>query len=161
MHPGRYLKFQYYKMIRVKDTPSKVAQGVGLGVALDFAIPIPFLSIFIAFIVARIFKMNSLAAVMSASALKPLFPAMVYLNLTVRTVIEALFPVLSMDLPLAEGTTYPYILLNTILEKGLSYIVAGFFNGAVIFLLSYLVIYYSIKARIRKVKLKKQNSSKR
>ncbi len=156
MRLGRYLKYQYYKMIRVKDTPSKVAQGVGLGFALDFAIPIPFLSIFIAFVVARILKMNSLAAVMSATSLKPFFPAIVYLNLTVKSFIVALFPGLGkIILPHATGNGYVEQVTNTILAGGVPYIFAGIFNGLVIFFISYFVIYYSIKSRIRKVKLKK------
>lgn len=156
MRPGRYLKYQYYKMVRVKDTPGKVAQGVGLGFALDFAIPIPFVSIFVAFLVARILKMNSIAAVMSATALKPLFPAIIYLNLTVKTFIVALFPTLgSIILPHAEGTSYIENLLNSILAGGVPYLMAGIFNGLTVFLISYTIIYYSIKARVRKIKMKK------
>ncbi|HWI55541.1 MAG TPA: DUF2062 domain-containing protein [Desulfobacteria bacterium] len=156
MRFGRYFKYQYYKMIRVKDTPSKVAQGAGLGFALDFAIPIPFLSIFIAFIVARILKINSLAAVMSATSLKPFFPAIVYLNYKVKFYITAVFPSLGgIALPHAAGTSYFEQVINTILAGGVPYIFAGIFNGLVIFILSYFTIFHSIKTRIRKVKLKK------
>lgn len=156
MRVGRYLKYQYYKMIRLKGTPSKVAQGLGLGFALDFAIPIPFVSIFIAFIMARILKMNSIAAVMSATALKPFFPAIVYLNLSVKSIISAMFPHLGrITLPHPNGTTYIEKVINSIVSGGVPYILAGLFNGAVVFLVSYLAIYYSIKARIRRTKLKK------
>lgn len=156
MRFGRYFKYQYYKMIRVKDTPSKVAQGAGMGFALDFAIPIPFLSIFIAFVAARILKMNGLAAVISATSLKPFFPAIVYLNLTVKSFIGSLFPGMGeIVLPHAAGNTYFEQVINTVLAGGIPYIFAGIFNGLVVFLLSYFVIYYSLKTRIRKVKLRK------
>ncbi len=153
---GRYLKYQYFKMIRVKDTPSKVAQGVGLGFALDFAIPIPYLSIFCAFAIARMLKLNSLAAVMSASFLKLFFPAIVYLNFTIQKVLVTLFPFLkTVVIPHPAGTNFFEKLVNSILAGGLPYIMAGLINGSVVFVISYLAVYYLLKMRIQRLKEKR------
>ena len=162
MRPNRYLKYQYYRMIRLKDTPSKVAQGAGLGFAMDFAVPIPFVSIFIAFLVAKILKINSLAAVMSSTALKPLFPAIVALNIYVQSLIVTLFPGLgTVILPHPTGTNYLETIVNSILNRGVPYLLAGLFNGAVVFVISYFVIYYLLKIRIKKMKHKKKQKKKR
>jgi len=148
----RYLKYQYYKMIRVKDTPSKVAQGVGMGFAMDFAVPIPLVSIFVAFIVARILKMNSLAAVMSATALKPFFPAIVALNIYIQSILVMVFPSMrGVVLPHPAGTNFVENIINSILSRGVPYLLAGLFNGTVIFVISYLAVYYTLKVRIQKI----------
>lgn len=156
MRFSRYLKYQYYKMIRLKDSPSKIAQGVGVGFAMDFAIPIPFVSIFVAFVFARIIKINSLAAVMSATALKPFFPAIVYLNFSVQSIIMTFFPFLGkIILPQPAGTSYFERIINSILAGGVPYLLAGFINGCIVFVISYSAVYYSIKMRVRRLKQKR------
>ncbi len=153
MRLNRYLKYQYYKMLRLKGTPSKVAQGVSLGFALDFAVPIPYLSILIAFIIARILHVNSFAAVMSASFLKLFFPAIVYINFNVQKILVSAFPFLRrIVLPHLAGTGLFERIVNGILSGGVPYLIAGLINGCVIFIISYLVVYYILKARIRKLK---------
>ena len=157
MRLTRYLKYQYYRMIRLKDTPSKVAQGAGLGFAMDFAVPIPLVSIFTAFLAAKILKMNSLAAVMSSTALKPLFPAIVALNIYVQSLVVTLFPGLgAVTLPHPAGTNYFESIVNSILSRGVPYLLAGLFNGVVVFVISYFVVYYVLKIRINKMKHKKK-----
>lgn len=160
MRPLRFLKYQYYKMLRVKDTPSKVAQGIGLGFAMDFAVPIPFVSIFISFVVAKLLNFNSLAAVMSATALKPFFPAILYLNFHLQAFIVMMFPKLGgVVIPHPEGATYIEQLVNGIISRGVPYLLAGLINGLVIYVISYLMVYYTLKKRIRRIKLNKLNKS--
>jgi uncharacterized protein (DUF2062 family) len=150
---GRYLKYQYYKMLRVKDTPSKVAQGVGLGFAMDFASPIPLVSIFVAFVVARIFKINSIAAVMSATALKPFFPAIVALNIYVQSIIVKVSPIMGeIILPLPVGTNFLEKIINSILSRGVPYLLAGLINGVIIFIITYFIVFYLLRVRIEKLK---------
>ncbi len=156
MRLGRYLKYQYYKMIRVKDTPSKVAQGVGLGFAMDFAIPIPFVSIFVAFVIARLLKINSLAAVMSAASLKPFFLAIVAINISVQDILVSFVPAMQkIILPHPQGTNYVEQVVNSILARGVPYLLAGVINGFIIFVVSYLAVYYVLKNRIRRLKQRK------
>lgn len=157
MRLTRYFKYQYYKMIRLKDTPSKVAQGVGLGFAMDFAVPIPLVSIFVAFVTAKILKMNSLAAVMSATALKPFFPAIVALNLYVKSIVVMLMPGLRrIVLPHPSGTNYVENLINSILNMGVPYLLAGLINGIIVFAVAYFAVYYALRARINKLNKRKK-----
>lgn len=67
---NRYAKYHYLKILRLKDTPYKVAKGVALGVTLDF-LPLPFISLLIAYIIAKVARFNSIAAVTTAAVLKP------------------------------------------------------------------------------------------
>ncbi|MHB9093540.1 MAG: DUF2062 domain-containing protein [Eubacteriales bacterium] len=158
MRLNRYFKYQYYKMLRLKDTPSKVAQGIGMGFAMDFAVPIPFVSIFVAFVVARILKLNSLAAVMSAAALKPFFLAIVAINIYIQDIlVSAVPPLRRIVLPHPAGTNYLEQVINSILTRGVPYLMAGLINGCVIFIISYLIVYSVLKVRIQKLKAKRLN----
>ena len=156
MRLKRYVKFQYLKMLRVRDTPGKVAQGVSLGMAMDFIIPIPLLSIFIAFIVARVFRINSLAAVMSATALKPFFALIVGLNILTTGYVNKFFPGLKgMELPHPAGTTFVERLMNDILNQGVPYLIACAVNGVIIGVIIYLLVYKALEFRRNKIKKKK------
>ncbi|PKM82188.1 MAG: hypothetical protein CVU89_05965 [Firmicutes bacterium HGW-Firmicutes-14] len=158
----RYMKYQYYKMIRLKDTPAKVAQGGGLGFAMDFAVPIPMVSIFIAFIVARILKVNSLAAVISATSLKPFFPAIVALNIYVQSMLVSTFPVLGeLVLPRMADTTHLDKAINKVLSGGVPYLMAGAINGLLIFIISYFIIYQILSLRIDRIKNRKKKKNKK
>lgn len=152
----RYLKYQYSKMLRLKDTPSKVARGVGVGFAMEFAVPIPLVNIFVAFLVARITKVNSLAAVISSTALKPLFPAVVAINLYMKSIVVMVFPGFgSIVLPRSGGTSYIEHVIDSILAGGVPYLVAGLIDGVIVFFVSYMVVYYLLKMRIRRIKHKR------
>lgn len=156
MRLKRYAKYHYLKMLRLRDTPAKVAQGVALGVAMDFVIPIPLLSIFIAFLVARILKTNSLAAVMSATAFKPLFALIVALNILTTGYILKAFPGLKgMDLPHPAGTNVIERLINDILSRGVPYLMACALNGVIIGVIVYLVVRKILQYRRDKLKKKK------
>lgn len=82
----RYLKYQYYKIVRVKDTPDRVAKGVGLGIALNFSF-LPLISIPIAYFLAWILGFNRLAAVSITVITKWLVPFFWYLNYEVGSLV--------------------------------------------------------------------------
>lgn len=152
----RYAKYHYLKMLRLKDTPAKVAEGVALGVAMDFVIPIPLVSIFIAFLVARIFKMNSLAAVMSATAFKPLFAGIVGLNILTTGYIIKAFPNLKgVALPHPAGISHLERLLNSILSQGVPYLIACAVNGVIIGIIVYVVVLRILQYRRNRLKKKR------
>ncbi|MFZ5596742.1 MAG: DUF2062 domain-containing protein [Bacillota bacterium] len=60
----RRLRGACHEVMSLPDSPRKIAQGVALGTALDF-LPIPFISIPISFLLARMIKVNAVAAVMT------------------------------------------------------------------------------------------------
>jgi len=151
----RYLRYHYFKMIRLKDTPTKVARGAGLGLAMDFAIPIPLVSIFIAFLAARILKVNSFAAVMAATVIKPFFPGIVLINVYIQSILVSLFPVLGrLVLPRSEATNLLGNMINGILSRGVPYLLAGLINGLVVFSVSYMFLYYMLNLRMQKLKFR-------
>lgn len=153
MRLKRYLRYHYFKMIRLKDTPTKVARGAGLGLAMDFAIPIPLVSIFIAFLAARILKVNSFAAVMSATVLKPFFPGIVLVNVYIQSILVTFFPVLGrLVLPRPEGTNLLGNMINSILSRGVPYLLAGLINGLVVFAVSYMILHYVLNLRMERLK---------
>jgi len=159
LRPGKYLKYQYYKMLRVKDSPSKVARGISLGFAMDFAIPIPFLSIFIAFVVAKILKFNSLAAVIAAAALKPFFLGIVAMNIYVQNILVSAIPSLQyIILPHPDGVNFFEKIVNGILTRGVPYLMACFINAAVVFAATYFVAYHLLKVRAERIKHRKKNN---
>jgi len=145
----RYLRYHYFKMIRLKDTPTKVARGAGLGLAMDFAIPI------IAFLAARILKVNSFAAVMAATVIKPFFPGIVLINVYIQSILVSLFPVLGrLVLPRSEATNLLGNMINGILSRGVPYLLAGLINGLVVFSVSYMFLYYMLNLRMQKLKFR-------
>ncbi len=148
MQVRRYFRYHYLKMLRLKDAPAKVAQGFALGLAMDFIVPIPFVSIFIAFLVARLIRFNSLAAVMAATAFKPLFAGIVTLNYTVSKQLVHFFPglsIVSMHVP--RGSSPFHRGLGHVVKLGFPYLTAGMLNGVIIGLISYLVVYYFLRER--------------
>lgn len=82
----RYLKFQYVKILRVKDTPDKVAKAVGLGIALNFSL-LPFISIPISYFLAWILGFNRLAAVLTTVLSKWFVPFFWSINLFVGSLL--------------------------------------------------------------------------
>lgn len=87
MHFRRYLTLQYLKILRIKDSPAQIAKGVALGVAIDF-LPLPFISIFISYIVAKFFKFNTLAAVSTTILFKGAIPFFYGLNIAVGKILK-------------------------------------------------------------------------
>ncbi len=63
------IKKNYKKIINLHDSPKKIALGVALGTSLNF-LPMPFVSIPISFILAKIIRVNATAAVLSVIILK-------------------------------------------------------------------------------------------
>lgn len=87
----RYLRYQYVKILRIKDSPVQIAKGVALGVAIDF-LPLPFISIFISYIVARVLKFNTLAAVSATILFKGAIPFFYAFNIAVGKLLKGTPP---------------------------------------------------------------------
>ncbi|MFZ5632365.1 MAG: DUF2062 domain-containing protein [Bacillota bacterium] len=60
----RQLKETYNRVMDLPDSPRKIALGVALGTALDF-LPIPFISIPVSFLLAKLARVNAAAAVLT------------------------------------------------------------------------------------------------
>lgn len=68
---NRWLKLQYYKLVRINDTPAKVALGMGVGVFLGI-FPTFGLGAVLAFLLAWIFRFNKASAVVGSAIMNPL-----------------------------------------------------------------------------------------
>jgi len=167
MRIKRYFRYQYLRILRLKDTPDKIAKGVALGVALDF-LPLPFVSLFVAWIIARLARWNSLAAVITAAALKPaVFTIFFPLNVLVGSLFvegRTISPG-QVQVPVAEPGIEPHALASffspeTIKALGWPFLVGSAINATVSFLLVYYLLKRTLVFRMEKrlARLKARNS---
>lgn len=157
MRINRYFRYQYLRILRLKDAPDKIARGVALGVALDF-LPLPFISLFVAWIVAKLARWNTLAAVITAAALKPaVFTIFFPLNILVGSLFvegRTVHPQ-QVQVPVAEPGMDPHSLANffslaTLKSLGWPFLVGSFINAGVSFLLVYLLVNRTLIYRMEK-----------
>jgi len=78
----RKLKDTCSKVMDLPDSPRKIAQGVALGIALDF-LPLPFISIPISFILAKLLRINAVSAVLAVIFFKWAVPLFFYFDFLV------------------------------------------------------------------------------
>jgi len=76
------LKSHYSRVIDIPDAPQKIARGSAIGLALDF-LPLPLISIPIAYLIARLAGGNGLAAALTAAFFKWAVPFFYVLNMIV------------------------------------------------------------------------------
>ena len=147
MRLRRYFRYQYFKILRLKDSPTKIAKGVALGVALDF-LPLPFISLPLAWVVAKLAHFNAIAAVMTAAALKPAVFAIFFpFNLLVgglllgdRTPVAPppMVPVPEPNLSWESITNF--FTIDTLKVLGPSFLVGSIINAVVWSLVVYLFL---------------------
>ena len=70
------------QVLDLPDSPRKIAQGVALGIALDF-LPLPFISIPVSFILAKLFRINAVSAVLAVIFFKWAVPIFFYFDFLV------------------------------------------------------------------------------
>lgn len=68
---NRWLKLQYFKLVRIDDAPPKVALGIGVGVFLG-VFPTFGLGAVLAFLLAWLFRFNKASAVVGSAIMNPL-----------------------------------------------------------------------------------------
>lgn len=167
----RYFRFQYIRVLRLRDTPNKVAQGVALGVALDF-LPLPFVSILVGWIIAKIARINVLAAVITTAGLKPavfavFFPFNVLLGEFVlglgKAQVHRSLQVAEPSL-VAPDTVSHFFSLKTIETLGPSFFTGSIINavfwGLLAYFLSYRVLSFRSEKRLRRKKASKVKACK-
>lgn len=157
----RYFKYHYFKIVRVKDTPDKVAKGVGLGIALNFSF-LPLISIPISYFLAWILGFNRLAAVSTTVISKWLVPFFWYLNYYVGSLVLGQ-PNQQSKIPHAEGINggieqFFNKFIVTIKGLGPAFFVGNAIDSLVFGLLFYFLIKQSLKYRLEKRKNKKKKN---
>lgn len=68
---NRWLKLQYFKLVRIDDAPPKVALGIGVGVFLGI-FPTFGLGAVLAFLLAWIFRFNKASAAVGSAIMNPI-----------------------------------------------------------------------------------------
>ncbi|SHF06601.1 hypothetical protein SAMN02745218_01373 [Desulfofundulus australicus DSM 11792] len=121
----------YHKIMVLPGAPHKIAHGVALGTALDF-FPIPFISIPVAYLLARCLKVNGVAAALAAAFFKWAVPFFYILNYLVGNAVTGC----SVAVETGTGGSLPTL-------KQLSY---PFFVGAAInAAAAWLLIYFPVR----------------
>jgi uncharacterized protein (DUF2062 family) len=119
------------------DAPTKVALGASLGVAFDF-LPIPIISIPIAYMVARVVGGNGLAGALTAAFFKWAVPFFYILNVATGNLL------LGFKLPADKVTVAmmetPGLWVEQIVQLGLPFLLGAVVNATLAWLALYFVV---------------------
>ncbi|MDN5364725.1 MAG: hypothetical protein PWQ91_1790 [Eubacteriales bacterium] len=141
----RYVRYKYLKILRLKDTPAKVAKGVALGVFLDF-LPIPFISLLVAYIIARLARFNAFAAVTTTALFKVAVPFFWTLNVFTGKFILGPGPAPPPHIK-TGALLHPELFFHRL---GLPFLVGSVINGLLAGLVVYYPVYYLLQRRLAK-----------
>lgn len=142
----RRLKEKYALVMDLPDAPVKVAHGVALGTALDF-LPLPLVSIPIAYFMARLIHVNGVAAVISAMFLKFMVPVFYALNMMTGMLLLGQWPVSRAE-AMEQMTNLQWN--NYLAELGYSFLAGAFVNGAIAWVLVYIILRRLLEYRQRR-----------
>lgn len=131
------------RMRDLPDSPQKIAKGVALGLAFDF-LPIPIISIPLAYIIARLIHCNPVAAVATVIFFKLAVPFFFTLNVMVGKVFLG-------DIPGPEiqnaGSSIIDSFVAQLVEHGYPFLLGSLLNAVLAFVLVYFLILFLLKCR--------------
>ncbi|MGB9802484.1 DUF2062 domain-containing protein [Desulfofundulus sp.] len=130
-----YLVEKYNRVLDLPDAPYRIAHGVALGTALDF-LPIPLLSIPVAYLLARALRVNALAAALSAIFFKWAVPVFYILNYLVGSAVTGGTPA-----PCAGRS------LSTLKQVSLPFLVGATVDAAFAWVLIYFPLRHLLEIR--------------
>lgn len=148
-------KEAYHKLLNLPESPKKVAQGIALGGAFDF-LPVPFVSIPISFIVAKLIRVHAVAATLTVILFKPVVPLFFTLNIFVGKMLVGNAPS-PITTEIAHGIPFLTKALLKIKALGLPFLVGCVVNAILASILAYFVAMKILEARQR-ARAKKLNS---
>lgn len=132
------LKEYYSKVMDLPDAPTKIARGAALGFALDF-LPIPLISIPIAYVLARVVGGNGLAGALTAAFFKWVVPFFYVLNMFTGSLVIGLHMPEEVKAITVTGTT-PADWLEKLAHLGYPFLAGSFINSCVAGLVLYFVV---------------------
>lgn len=144
-------KNSYHRLLNLPEAPQKVAQGIALGMAFDF-LPVPFISIPISFIVAKLIRVHAMAAMLTVILFKPAVPLFFTLNIFIGKLLVGSAPAIAPEI----GHGIP-LLTQTILKikaLGLPFMIGSFINALWASFLVYFLALRILKARQSSIKKK-------
>jgi len=119
------------------DAPTKVARGAALGLAFDF-LPIPIISIPIAYIVARLVGGNGLAGALTAACFKLAVPFFYILNVATGNLLLSYN--LSEETLNMTAMHSPQLWLKELAQLGIPFIVGAMVNAVIAWLVVYFLV---------------------
>lgn len=132
------LKGYYNRVMDLPDAPTKVARGAALGMALDF-LPIPLISIPIAYLVARVVGGNGLAGALTAAFFKWAVPFFYLLNVATGNLLLGFK--LPEDMMVVAMTGTPDHWMEQLAQLGLPFLVGAVVNA----ILAWLALYFLVR----------------
>lgn len=133
------LKDYYSRVMDLPDAPTKVARGAALGVALDF-LPLPLISIPIAYIMARLIGGNGLAGALTAAFFKWAVPFFYVLNMATGSLVLG-FKLPDNAVAVSVSATTPAEWIDKLLHLGYPFLVGAAINA----LLAWMLLYFLVR----------------
>ncbi|MEG6522834.1 DUF2062 domain-containing protein [Desulfotomaculum sp. 1211_IL3151] len=140
----------YHKLLSLPDAPKKVAQGIALGVAFDF-LPVPFISIPLSFIVAKLIRVHAVAATLTVLIFKPAVPLFFTINIFVGKFLLGTVPS-PITTDLAQGVPLLTKAILKIKALGFPFLVGSGINALIASFLVYFLALNLLEARRRAIK---------
>ncbi len=137
------IKTYYNKMMELPDSPKKIAKGVALGLAFDF-LPIPFISIPLSYLVARLIRCNPVATVATVVFFKLAVPFFYTVNIMVGNVFLGDMP--GPDI-VYSGSSIIGSFIAQLVEHGYPFLLGSVLNATLVFLLVFFLILFLLKCR--------------
>lgn len=138
------IKDYYNRVMDLPDAPTKVARGVALGVALDF-LPIPIISIPVAYLVARVVGGNGLAGALTAAFFKWAVPFFYLMNVATGNLLLGFKLPENMAAMAMTGT--PAHWMDQLAQLGVPFLVGAVVNALLAGLALYFVVRRLLLAR--------------
>ncbi|GAB6159053.1 hypothetical protein JCM39194_22530 [Desulfotomaculum varum] len=145
----------YHRLLNLPEAPQKVAQGIALGVAFDF-LPVPFISIPLSFLVAKLVRVHAVAATLTVCLFKPVVPLFFTLNIFVGKLLVGAAPS-PISEEIAQGVPLLTKALLQIKALGLPFLVGSVTNAVWASLLVYFVAVKFLEARQKAIKKKPES----
>lgn len=144
-------KDSYQQLLNLPEAPHKVAQGIALGMAFDF-LPVPFISIPISFIVAKLVRVHAVAAMLTVILFKPAVPLFFTLNIFVGKLLIGSAPTIAPKIGHGiPGLTQTFLKIKAL---GLPFMVGSFVNALWASFLVYFLALKVLKSRQNSIKKK-------
>lgn len=143
----------YHRLLNLPEAPQKVAQGIALGIAFDF-LPVPFISIPISFIVAKLIRVHAVAATLTVILFKPAVPLFFTLNIFVGKMLVGAAPSPQITPDLVQGIPLVTKAILKIKTLGLPFLVGSAVNAVIASVLVYFVAIKLLEARQKAIKKK-------
>jgi len=149
------LKSHCSRVIDIPDAPQKIARGSAIGLALDF-LPLPLISIPIAYLIARLAGGNGLAAALTAALFKMAVPFFYVLNMITGGLMlgyndfDSVEQVVEVFYQTQVGWLEKFSLL------GYPFMLGAFFNAALALAIVYMVLLKVLQLRRKRRQTTKQ-----